>query len=64
MAHRRGGSLVAVLVAGLLAACSSNSGASSSSSVSGSASTAPIVIGISLSQTGDFSDPGKAAMRG
>src|SRR5438552_13687847 len=64
MAHRRGGSLLAVLVAGLLAACSSNSGASSSSSVSGSASTAPIVIGISLSQTGDFSDPGKAAMRG
>src|SRR2546428_806354 len=64
MAHRRGGSLVAVLVAGLLAACSSNSGASSSSSVSGSTSSAPIVIGISLSQTGDFSDPGKAAMRG
>jgi branched-chain amino acid transport system substrate-binding protein len=64
MAHGRGGALVAVLVAGLLAACSSNSGASSSSSVSGSTSSAPIVIGISLSQTGDFSDPGKAAMRG
>ena len=51
-------------VAVLLAACSSTSGGSSSSSVSGSTSSQPIVIGISLSQTGDFSDPGKAAMRG
>ena len=64
MAHGRGGLLVTVLAAGFLAACSSSSGASSSSSVSGSASTEPIVIGISLSQTGDFSDPGKAAERG
>ncbi len=45
-----------------LAAC----GGSSSSSTSTTAPTAgkPLTIGISLSLSGDFSDPGKAAMRG
>jgi branched-chain amino acid transport system substrate-binding protein len=62
MAHGRSrwiGALGAAVTL-LLTACS-NSG---SGSPSGSASNKPIVIGISLSQTGDFSDPGKAAMRG
>jgi branched-chain amino acid transport system substrate-binding protein len=47
-------------VAMVLAACSSSGG----STPSGSASTEPIVIGISLSLSGDFSDPGNAAKRG
>ena len=48
----------------LLAACSSSGGTSPSGSVSGSTSSKPLVIGISLSLTGDFSDPGKAAEKG
>ncbi len=58
---------VAVLAAGLLVAgCSSGGGGGNSSGPSTTASgcTQPIVIGISLSLTGDFSDPGKAAQRG
>jgi branched-chain amino acid transport system substrate-binding protein len=52
-----------VLTAAVLAAC----GGSSSSSSSTKAATAggkPLNIGISLSLSGDFSDPGKAAKRG
>jgi branched-chain amino acid transport system substrate-binding protein len=52
------------LLVGLLVACSSTSSGTPSGSASGSGSTKPIVIGISLSQTGDFSDSGKAAERG
>jgi branched-chain amino acid transport system substrate-binding protein len=64
MAKGRTRFLAAVSVAvALLTACSSTS-SSSSASGSGSGTTEPIVIGISLSQTGDFSDPGKAALRG
>jgi branched-chain amino acid transport system substrate-binding protein len=68
MAHgRRRLVLAAAFTAGtLLVACSSSSSSSGSQSgtPSGSGSAEPIVIGISLSQTGDFSDPGQAAMRG
>jgi branched-chain amino acid transport system substrate-binding protein len=61
MMHGRSGWAAVLAFVGLLAACTSNS----STSPSGSASSSkPIVIGISLSQTGDFSDPGTAAMRG
>lgn len=64
MAHGRIRSMVAVLAVGLIiTGCTSSSGGGGSSSPSGS-SNKPIVIGISLSLSGDFSDPGKAAMRG
>jgi branched-chain amino acid transport system substrate-binding protein len=64
MTHGRGGSIVVVaLSVGLLVACTSSSSPPSGSGAS-SGSTTPIVIGISLSQTGDFSDPGAAAKRG
>src|SRR5207245_4185654 len=64
MTHGRGGSIVVVALAvGLLAACTSSNSPPSATGTS-SGSTKPIVIGISLSQTGDFSDPGAAAMRG
>jgi branched-chain amino acid transport system substrate-binding protein len=43
-----------------LAACGSSNSGSSSSPKKGT----PLTIGISLSLSGDFSDPGKAAMRG
>jgi branched-chain amino acid transport system substrate-binding protein len=62
-------SAAAVLSAGVLASCSSNG--SSSSSTSGATGTSsspssksPILIGASLSLTGDFSDDGKAFQRG
>ena len=65
---------VAALSVGVLAACSSNSSSSSSSTPSssstasattaGSGSKAPITIGISLSQTGDFSTDGLAFKQG
>ncbi len=65
MAHGRSKLvLAAALTVVLLAACSSSSSNSPSAGGSSSGSTEPIVIGISLSQTGDFSDPGKAAERG
>jgi branched-chain amino acid transport system substrate-binding protein len=51
-----------MVVVMMLAACSS--GAGGGSTPSGSASTEPIVVGISLSLSGDFSDPGNAAKRG
>jgi branched-chain amino acid transport system substrate-binding protein len=65
MAHGRSKLvLAAALTVVLLAACSSSSSNSPSAGGSSTGSTEPIVIGISLSQTGDFSDPGKAAERG
>jgi branched-chain amino acid transport system substrate-binding protein len=65
MAHGRSKLvLAAALTVVLLAACSSSGSNSPSAGGSSSGSTEPIVIGISLSQTGDFSDPGKAAERG
>jgi branched-chain amino acid transport system substrate-binding protein len=59
-------SAVAILSAGILAACSSSSTSSTSTSgTSSSPSTkAPIVIGASLSLTGDFSADGQAFQRG
>ena len=59
-------SVAAVLSAGFLAACSSSSSSTtSSSSTSSSPSTkAPIVVGASLSLTGDFSVDGQAFQRG
>jgi len=48
----------------ILAACSSSSGSSTSSSSSGSATKSPILIGTSLSLTGDFSVDGQAFERG
>jgi branched-chain amino acid transport system substrate-binding protein len=57
----------AVLSAGLLAACSGGgSGSSSSGTSSGTSSTSksPIVIGASLSLTGDFSTDGLAFQKG
>jgi branched-chain amino acid transport system substrate-binding protein len=62
-------SAAALLSAGVLAACSSSSSSSSSSSPatgtsSSSTNKAPIVIGASLSLTGDFSADGQAFQRG
>jgi branched-chain amino acid transport system substrate-binding protein len=59
-------SAVAVLSAGILAACSSSSSTSTTTSgTSSSPSTkAPILIGASLSLTGDFSADGQAFQRG
>ena len=60
-------SAAAVLSASMLASCSSSSSSSSSPSTTTSSSpatTAPIVIGASLSLTGDFSADGQAYDRG
>jgi branched-chain amino acid transport system substrate-binding protein len=63
-------SAVTVLSAGILAACSSSSSSttSSGSTASGTSSSpstkAPIVIGVSLSLSGDFSVDGQAFQRG
>jgi branched-chain amino acid transport system substrate-binding protein len=59
----------AAVTAALLAACGSSgtptsSGSGSSSSSSSGGSKAPILIGASLSQTGDFSADGQAFQRG
>jgi branched-chain amino acid transport system substrate-binding protein len=54
-------SLAAAALAVALAACSSGGNASSSS---GNSSTSPILIGASLSLTGDFSADGQAFQRG
>jgi len=54
---------VAVVAAALVAGCSS-SGSSSSSSGAGSGSKPPILIGASLSLTGDFSADGQAYQKG
>src|ERR1700734_2209552 len=61
---------VAALSVGVLAACSSSSSTTTSSSstasatTAGSGSKAPITIGISLSETGDFSADGLAFKQG
>jgi branched-chain amino acid transport system substrate-binding protein len=55
----------AAVTAALLAACGSSSGTPTSSGSSSAGSTkAPILIGASLSQTGDFSADGQAFQRG
>ena len=56
-------SAVAVLSAGVLAACSASSTSSSNPVPTGN-STGPITIGASLSETGDFSADGQAFDRG
>ena len=62
---------VAALSVGVLAACSSSSsstttsgGSTASATTAGSGSKAPITIGISLSETGDFSTDGLAFKQG
>jgi branched-chain amino acid transport system substrate-binding protein len=55
---------VATVAAMVVAACSSSGSSTSSSSASASATKSPIVIGTSLSLTGDFSVDGQAFMRG
>jgi branched-chain amino acid transport system substrate-binding protein len=56
-------SVVAVLSAGVLAACSGSSTSSSNPTPTGN-STGPITIGASLSETGDFSADGQAFDKG
>jgi branched-chain amino acid transport system substrate-binding protein len=55
------GTAAMLLLTGVLAACGGGGGGGGGSSNAGSK---PLTIGISLSATGDFSDPGKAATRG
>jgi branched-chain amino acid transport system substrate-binding protein len=57
LSNRRGAA--GLLAVALLAASCSSSSASNSTKV-----TKPLLIGISLSLTGDFADPGKAAQKG
>ena len=60
-------SVAAILSACLVAACSSSGSSSSSSgttNTSSPANTKPILIGASLSLTGDFSDDGQAFQKG
>lgn len=67
MRHRNRLRQLAVTVgaAVLVAGCASSTGGGSSGSSSGSASTTtPLVIGASVSLTGDFSDSGLAVQRG
>src|SRR6266436_7514774 len=63
----RAGCVAAALVAGAVA-CSSGGSAAGNTGTTGAATTAgskqPLVIGISLSLTGDFGDTGKAAEKG
>ena len=59
---RRNRIVLAVTAVALAAGAAACGGSSSSSGSSGS--TKPLVIGISLSQSGDFSDPGHAALLG
>ena len=54
---------VAAAAAMVVAACSSNGGSSNNNS-SGGNSKSPILIGTSLSLTGDFSADGQAFQRG
>ncbi len=55
---------VAAAAAMVLAACSSNSGGSASGNSTSSSTKSPILIGTSLSLTGDFSVDGTAFQRG
>ena len=55
---------VAALSVGALAACSSSSSSSSSTGTTATGSKAPITIGISLSETGDFDADGLAFKQG
>ncbi len=60
-------SVLLVALVPLIAACgssNSSSSSSSSSSGSGSGSKTPIVIGTSLSRSGDFSADGQAFQKG
>jgi branched-chain amino acid transport system substrate-binding protein len=54
--------IASVAVGLIVAGCSSGGGGGSTPT--GSASSEPIVVGISLSLSGDFSDPGNAAKKG
>jgi branched-chain amino acid transport system substrate-binding protein len=56
--------VVAVAATVLLASCASKASGGGSAATSSGASTAPLVIGASVSLTGDFSDSGKAVQRG
>ena len=62
------GCVAAALVAGAVACSSGGGSAAGNTGTTGAASTAgskqPLVIGISLSLTGDFGDTGKAAEKG
>jgi branched-chain amino acid transport system substrate-binding protein len=61
----RGTGVVAIgLLALGLSACASSSSGGSSGSSSSASSTKPLVIGASVSLTGDFADPGKAVKAG
>lgn len=62
---RRSLSIVALaLAATLTAAVAAQAGSRSRAAAAGATAGSPITIGISLSLSGDFSDSGKAAMRG
>ena len=54
----------AAMLALVLAACSGGSSGGSSPAASASATKAPILVGVSLSLTGDFSADGQAFERG
>jgi branched-chain amino acid transport system substrate-binding protein len=60
VSRRLGRGIAAVAVVAAAAACSSGT----TSGASGGTAAGPLTIGISLSLTGDFADPGKAAKRG
>lgn len=55
---------VLLAVSATLAACGGSSNSSSSGSSTTAKSSKPLTIGISLSLSGDFSDPGHAAQKG
>jgi branched-chain amino acid transport system substrate-binding protein len=55
---------IALALAGCASSSSTGGGASSASGGSSGASAAPLVIGASISLTGDFADSGKAVQRG
>jgi branched-chain amino acid transport system substrate-binding protein len=63
---RIAGGLCAAALAFGAAACGSSGGGGSTSSTGASAAAGgkPLTVGISLSLSGDFSDPGNAALRG
>jgi branched-chain amino acid transport system substrate-binding protein len=62
---RRTVAIVLAAIASLVgAACGGGSGSSGSTTAAGTSGGPPIVIGISLSSSGDFSDPSAAALKG